>query len=233
MGLDAVELLMAIEDRFLISITDAEAAAAKTVGDLERLVRQKLEPQSAKACLTSFTFYRLRSVLKQQFGVTRAQVRPEASLDGLVPLERRRAAWVRLGNALGWHLPQLRLRAAIVNTLMVSLVLTVLVAVVGGAFGLMSKWAAWALGLATVPAAWLAFKVTAPFAVHLPSRWETVGQATEALLALNFGRIAQERQSWSENEVWAAVRNTVVEQLGVDPTAVTREARFVEELGIG
>lgn len=232
MGLDSVYLLLAIEERFSISITDDEASSVRTVGDLERLVRQKLEPRASKACLTSFTFYKLRSVLRQQFGVARSQVTPTASLDDLVPRQRRQVAWAQLGTALGWRLPPLRCRPAVDNALLALFAGTVLMAVVSGAFGLTSKLTAWVLGLASVPCLWLASKVTAPLAVHLPNRWETVGQASEALLASNFWRIAEERQSWSANEAWVAVRNTIIEQLGVDPTTVTREARFREDLRI-
>ena len=36
MGLDAVELVMPVEEKFNISITDEEASKALTVGDLKR-----------------------------------------------------------------------------------------------------------------------------------------------------------------------------------------------------
>ena len=106
-------------------------------------------------------------------------------------------------------------------------------AVIMRSLGVLSGSAAWAIGLGALPGLWLAYKMTAPLAVHLPASCATVGLATEAALALNFGRIARERQAWSEKELWDVLSRTVVERLGVDPAAVTRDARFVEDLGAG
>ena len=37
----------------------------------------------------------------------------------------------------------------------------------------------------------------------------------------------------SEDEVWTLVKEIIVEQLGVKPDEVTREAKFYEDLGAG
>ena len=53
MGLDAVEILLRAEELFAISIEDDEAAAARTVGDLYRLVSAKLKVQPLSNPVTS------------------------------------------------------------------------------------------------------------------------------------------------------------------------------------
>lgn len=60
MGLDSVELLLAVEDAFQIHIEDHEAGGVSTVGDLYNLVVTKLQGQDSKRCLTSAAFYRTR-----------------------------------------------------------------------------------------------------------------------------------------------------------------------------
>lgn len=60
MGLDFVELVMAIEENFGIMIPDEEAGRVETVGDLYKLVISKMQQTSDKRCLTSAAFYRIR-----------------------------------------------------------------------------------------------------------------------------------------------------------------------------
>ena len=60
MGLDAVELVMRVEEEFGIEIPDAEAEEATTVGKLYELVLSKLKPDNRDVCLTSTAFYRTR-----------------------------------------------------------------------------------------------------------------------------------------------------------------------------
>lgn len=232
MGLDVVELVIAVEEHFAIAIDDVDASQVRTVGDLERLVARKLLPRDGEAFLTSFTFYRLRSALRQRFGVARAQVTPEASLGDLVPQQRRRDAWATLASTLAWTLPELRRNGTLAVAIPVFGLMLVPTAIVAGTLGIVSTATGWAIVLAALPAMWLAYRATDPLAVHLPPECSTVGQATGAILALNFGRIARDRQAWSDKDLWNSLQRTIVEQLRVKPEEVTREARLVEDLAL-
>ena len=53
MGLDAVEIVLRTEEFFGVAITDEEAAAVRTVGDLYSLVCSKLELQPIPSPFTS------------------------------------------------------------------------------------------------------------------------------------------------------------------------------------
>ena len=53
MGLDAVEIILRTEELFGIVITDEEAGAVRTVGDLYSLVCSKLELQPIQSPFTS------------------------------------------------------------------------------------------------------------------------------------------------------------------------------------
>ena len=73
MGLDIVELILAVEDAFQIHIADEEANAASTVGDLYNLVVAKVQGQDSKRCLTSAAFYRTRRCYRRYVGNRPAQ----------------------------------------------------------------------------------------------------------------------------------------------------------------
>jgi Phosphopantetheine attachment site len=90
MGLDAVELVMALEEKFGISITDEEVTKTLTVGDLKQLVRAKLDVADADGCLTQRAFHLIRKNATAEFGILRRNLRPDTTLKTVVPQSTRR-----------------------------------------------------------------------------------------------------------------------------------------------
>jgi acyl carrier protein len=87
LGLDSVEIIMDIEDRFGIEITDAEAARCIRVGDLLGVVMAKLEAgKTTKPERLQWTrqqvLEEMRDIIVEQAGVRREQVTLEATLRG-------------------------------------------------------------------------------------------------------------------------------------------------------
>jgi hypothetical protein len=79
MGLDGVELVLAVEDAFQIHILD-EVSDVLTVGELHDLVVSKMPGQDSKCCLTSAAFYRTRRGIVETLGVDRRTIRPAKKL---------------------------------------------------------------------------------------------------------------------------------------------------------
>ena len=57
MGLDGVEIVMAIEEEFKITISDSEAAGADTVGKVVDLVHARLRHNKEEPCPSQHGFY--------------------------------------------------------------------------------------------------------------------------------------------------------------------------------
>src|SRR5215475_15483600 len=151
MGLDAVELVMAVEEKFGISVTDEEATKTLTVGDLKRLVRAKLDVSDATGCLTQRAFHLIRKSATAEFGVPRRSLRPDTPLETVVPHSTRRESWRHFQLVLGVEqLPELVRPQSVNLTITVIVLSSLLVPVWYGAlhaehFGL------WMLLGATVP----------------------------------------------------------------------------------
>ena len=79
MGLDAVELIMLIEEEFGVDISHDEASQVRTVGELAGLVLAKLEvdPSSTLAATHLDSLYRL---VARQLGVPLSAITPDAHL---------------------------------------------------------------------------------------------------------------------------------------------------------
>lgn len=80
MGLDGVEIVMAVEERFGITIADEEAEITLTPGKLIDLVLAKVRKTDFSQCESRRAFYALRRALMKLTGVSHQAVRPEAEL---------------------------------------------------------------------------------------------------------------------------------------------------------
>jgi hypothetical protein len=91
MGLDGVELVMAWEDTFGISIDDAEAARLLTTRDVSALIYQQVRTPGREdtGSLALRAFFRLRRGFLAH-GVPRKNIRPDAKVSSLLPGKNRR-----------------------------------------------------------------------------------------------------------------------------------------------
>jgi acyl carrier protein len=81
MGLDTVELVMAVEQWFEISIPDAVAETLFTVGDLHGFIISELSRSGRFGGDSSRVYEQLRDSIVRQLGVSADQVVPTARFD--------------------------------------------------------------------------------------------------------------------------------------------------------
>ena len=82
MGLDSVELLLRVEDEFDIELSDVEATAIVTVGDLHTCLVRKwgAKPKEIRSSGREPTWQALSDVIVDQLGVRRDQVTPNTRI---------------------------------------------------------------------------------------------------------------------------------------------------------
>jgi acyl carrier protein len=78
MGLDSVELVMAVEKHFDISIPDDQASQLVTVGMLHTWVVTELTRLGRAGVDSTATFYELRELICGQLGISADRVVPAA-----------------------------------------------------------------------------------------------------------------------------------------------------------
>ena len=78
MGLDSVELVMAVEEHFDLTIPDEDAATLNTVGKLNDWVVNELQRLKRTKVDSTVVFSELRQLICDQLGVTADRVVPEA-----------------------------------------------------------------------------------------------------------------------------------------------------------
>ncbi len=77
------------------------------------------------------------------------------------------------------------------------------------------------------------FWLTTPLAVVWDRKFQTVGELARAVTAINYSDPPRTQNQWSDEQIWSTLRQIVADILAVAPERVTREARFVEDLGAG
>jgi acyl carrier protein len=242
MGLDAVEMVLEVEEDFEIKIEDHDAQKIVTVGQLHECIVSKLPANSRwevtragvweapGPCLTAVAFYALRQTFANLVNVPPKSIRPRSGMEDLLPRSNRRRMWKLAREHLQLQLPKLdhskRARALIV-------------ALAGGGAAMLAFLTFGALELPGAAIAaligfgllYMAFdRMLVPFAVDIPHH-RTFADLARWVLATNHEAIQTRARSKQRQSVWSRLVVIISEQLGVDPAMVTPQASFVKDLG--
>lgn len=232
MGLDTVEIVMAIEERFGIDIPNDEAENLFTTRDLIEFVYGKVRHNIAdkRVCLSQRAFYRIRRQLQEKLDLSRDAVRPKTKWADIIPLEGRREIWADLTQSMNLttHAPTLE-RAPLLRLVVVfSPLLSGAIA-----FAAMAAASVPAAGIAALTVgsitAWLAIALTRRQQIYFGPFLQTVGDTANAL-ALHRPAEFRAGLGWTRDEVRATIRGIMIEHLGVDAD-FSDDARIVDDLG--
>ena len=246
MGLDGVELVLRIEDEFSILLSDEEAAAARTVGDLYELILSKIK--TTPDCLSSKAFYRVRKALVDTLGIPRRSIRPATDLEPLFPRTQRKVLWSAVSDAVGLSIPRLQYSNAWKSRfIQIALVFATSLVVTGGiafhvSLGMnFGRQIGGLLYWAFATFLWIAlFTLSDVFllrcATFLRSEISVVnaGELAQMVLALNPSAYTPEAQTeqLSKDQVWVKLTQIICDQLGLDPDEVVPHATFIDDLGV-
>jgi hypothetical protein len=235
MGLDGVELVLAVEDAFAIHMEDEEARKVVTVGDFYNLVLAKLQGEDTNRCLTSAAFYRTRRGFVDGLGMNRRGIGPSTTLEAILPRGNRRANWRRVQAATNLHIPDLEFPTSLQLSLLafgMIISFTTTAAVYHGLgiqIGIVYGLIALVVGGSIVT---ILTKLSRPAAAAFPHRAVTVGDLSKDVLATNHAQLAKSVGSWNKKEVWEALCRVIVIQTGIAPENIKPEARIVKDLGV-
>src|SRR5262245_54493377 len=99
MGLDAVMIVIEIEQTFGIKITDAEAVGLRTPNLLSKFVADRVQALPDEFCTTQQTYYRLRKGFRAALPALATDVSLKTRLDELLDRERWPKVWSTVRSA--------------------------------------------------------------------------------------------------------------------------------------
>ncbi len=229
MGLDYVELILAVEDSFQIHIADEEANTLSTIGDLHKLVIAKLQGQNTNVCLTSAAFYRTRRGIVETLALDRRKIKPSTPLETILPLSSRRKAWQDIQVLMKLKLPDLEHSRSTQSTLLTIGIATALAPGLYARVGFLGLTVLFFTGLVLSA---LLIKFSPNLAVEFPNCDATVGDLAREVLAINHARLVDEVGGWNNKDVWDSLCRVIVIETSVAREEITPEARILGDLGI-
>ena len=102
MGLDAVEIVMSVEETFGIEISDADAESLQTPKQLIEFICQRIKSSDeASICISQRAFHRVRSSAIVTTGISRNVIKLGTRLSDIFEKPGRREKWKRFCDHLG------------------------------------------------------------------------------------------------------------------------------------
>lgn len=226
MGLDGVELVMELEERFQIAIPDADAADLRTPRNVIDYIYKRVTHASDPTCLTQRAFYRVRQALIQVLGIPRGTIVRDARLEHLVPRQRRRALWKALADASkvpAW--PPLT-RPPWITVLVTASSITM-----GMGLAAITDSGVLLPSLGAIAALTLGILATKPLRFSVARQWPTVGGVAQYLAVHAPAALLTPTPAWTRDQVRQVVRATIADELGISPD-FDDSAQFVRDLGV-
>tara|TARA_R110001583_G_scaffold194249_1_gene364764 strand:+ start:1984 stop:2577 length:594 start_codon:yes stop_codon:yes gene_type:complete len=106
MGLDSVELIVSVEDKFGIAIPDVECENLITVQQMADSVFQKIKLKPNHKCLSQIIFYRIRRAF-EEFGNEKFEITPNTKMSDLLSVTHLKSDWTKLQMKIGLKIPEL------------------------------------------------------------------------------------------------------------------------------
>ena len=227
MGLDSVQLVMEIEEKFGITIPDDVYSEIRTVGDLVGFCLDRIHAADTVCCPSLSCFLSLRRLVRDIRNDPDLRLRPRDNVETVLEESDRKRLWQQLPGLLKSHPRELRRPAWLRKTLIVAVLSfpIVLMAVFPWRVEILTLiWlAAIALGIILN---WL----TISMRTRTPAGYTTFGDITKRIVGLTVATNPPAETDY--DTVFSIIKKIIVDQLGVDDDEVVPTARFIQDLGL-
>jgi acyl carrier protein len=231
MGLDAVEVVMEVEDTFDICLEDAEAEKILTPQHLIDLVQAKVARVEPSVCLSQRAFNFLRRYLIEHRALPRARITTKARLSTLIPRAQRKLFLQQLAADIGAGSPPPGLVRPVWLKRWLAALCLAFGTYVGFTYGADLENAFVILLFVAGGSAWVGLVATKLFRTDFPMELATVGDLALWVRRHKADLANCSQKGWTREQIASRVREIVVEKL--DCAASYREdASFIKDLGL-
>ena len=232
MGLDSVELLVAIEETFDIEFSDSEAEKIYTVGDFYNGVWSKIKQKESNKCKSAMLFYKLRSFLQERYGIARQDLKLNTDLDTIIPKGKRKAEWQSIQQEFEFKLPELVLPIWLNQSLFYFGIITVLGGLIIALLAI-NLWGAsynwWFIPVCGFTLTMLLSQIFRPFKTSIKEK--DIKEFVETVLTLNYRQISSTLGT-NRQEMEKVMSIIIQDRTGVEFSEIKPEASITNDLGL-
>lgn len=234
MGLDIVEIIVNTEETFNIKFDDnKELKDVKTVGDFYHVILSKLENIEESECIKSIIFYKLRKEIMEIKDLPRKNITPKTKIYSIFDKNNFEIEWKELKNRTKLDIPDLIYNKKITKSL--SLFNNAIFAIEIVLFIMLIK--NYKMQNIIIMISLIIFTVLINGCKgilfkkkYLPEHIVTISDIVEGLTADEYRKNNLENRS-SKIEVWTILVDIISEQLAIDKNLITKNAKFIKDLG--
>lgn len=224
MGLDGVEMVMAVEEAFQIVITDEDVYHCTTPKKLCAVIWSKLRQSKKTPCPSQHGFYLVRKAIINNTELERKSITPRMELNIALPKKNRKEQWRKIINDItqGESIWAPLERPKILKT-------SIWLAAIFLVFPAMYYKFFYDVILAfvgTILFSVLMFVGTMWAKTEFPRHFSTVGDLAKIVCSLD-------NKVWTEEETYQKLKIIISEQLGVSIEDIHPDSHFVDDLGMG
>jgi len=230
MGLEFVELALAVEIEFGIAIPDAKLEKIMTPRDYVQYIIEEHKRQYEKGNTYQKGFYKLRRILIEELGLKREDIKPYSKLELLLK-QNIRKSWKKLNKALDKKLHYHPLRINKIGNIIIGGLLVIIALLINhnepieftssAIFGVLIFLTLWAYFFTII--------LRPVFGKRVPSYLQDVASLLKFL--------GYSKRLYTSHKHYGYVAEKVleicIEQLGVSPDEITLDSHFVDDLGVG
>lgn len=211
---DISDLLVKVEKSFDISFGDTELMHISTFGELCDHIASKIQLDNSDGCTSQQAFYKLRNTILSTLQIDNKTISTNFSLADLLPRQSRRSRTKKMEEQLGFKLNILRPPHWVTGILVIILLASLV--------GLFFNWQIGLIGLVfSIAGLWFGNKIGNELDL------QTVGQVAEKMTKENYVRSRRNPKTFNKNEIEKVLTDWFSNDLDLDKSKLTREAKFV------
>ena len=228
MGLDGIELVLAMEEAFGVELKDDEVVQTVTPRMVGDLIFSKLQSTDQRVCQSQRAFYLLRKAFMRHFNLQRSVVTPDMPFRKLIPRSGVKDLWADLKRSVYARSWPALVRPQWLLWSITSLACGVFAAVffiLWRVFPIGAENAAMLGAVAMIAVSILGAKATRRFKTRIPARFRRIRDI------IPFA-VTSDLVKWTREQVSALIKQIVLEQLAIPETKYREDAHFINDLGL-